>query len=56
MIIEFMVSVEIPDPKDNDLQNEPELLDLLDAVLATMKDEANKSGLSISSASWEAYD
>ena len=37
MIIEFMVSVEIPDPKDNDLQNEPELLDLLDAVLAIWK-------------------
>jgi hypothetical protein len=56
MIVEFTVSVKVPDPKDNDLQNDPDLIEQMDAMLAVFEDEANKAGMEINETNWEAYD
>lgn len=56
MIVEFTVSVKVPNPKDNDLQNDPDLIEQMDAMLAVFEDEANKAGIEIFETNWEAYD
>ncbi len=56
MIVEFTVSVKVPDLKDNDLQNDPDLIEQMDAMLAVFEDEANKAGMEINETNWEAYD
>ena len=56
VLVEFTISVKMPDPKDNDLQNDPDLMEQMDAMLAVFKDEANKANLEIIETSWEAYD
>lgn len=42
MIVEFTVSVKVPDPKDNDLQNDPDIIEQMDAMLAVLEDKVNK--------------
>lgn len=56
MIVEFTVSVKVPDLKDNDLQNDPDLIEQIDAMLAVFEDEVNKAGMEINETNWEAYD
>lgn len=56
MLVEFTVIVKVPDPKDNDLQNDPDLMEQMDAMLAVFEDEANKAGLEIFGTNCEAYD
>ena len=56
MIVEFTVSVKVPDPKDNDLQNDPDLIEQMDAMLVVFEDEVNKTGMEIFETNWEAYD
>ncbi len=56
MIVEFTVSVKVPDLKDNDLQNYPDLIEQMDAMLAVFEDEVNKAGMEINETNWEAYD
>jgi hypothetical protein len=56
MIVEFIVSVKVPDLKDNDLQNYPDLIEQMDAMLAVLEDEVNKADMEIFETNWEAYD
>ncbi len=56
MLVEFTVIVKVPNPKDNDLQSDPDLIEQMDAMLAVFEDEVNKTGMEINETNWEAYD
>jgi|GEM_PF-7041592 len=56
MIIEFTISVIVPDPPDMDLQSNPAIIDQMDNMLALFEDEVGKANLELNDASWEAYD
>lgn len=54
MIITFTVSIITPDPKGDDIQSDPELMEQMEALRSVFEEELSKAGFELNEAFWEA--
>lgn len=55
MIVEFTVSVIVPDIEGEDIDEYPELVKKLDKILSNFEEEVGKADLELDDSNWEAY-